>query len=527
MVGRMHAEGDAVAARKSLQETALPAYKWTFIGNAINIDALTLSQEKALKSKRMSSFFFNMGGYSKGTPTNRLAKAYAHAIKEKFGDQIDENTILYGIPEKGVGFVGAVASELAELGVEAGWCFSRKMPKDYGDATGKPTDFVGQKPKAGDKVILLDDVLTTGETKEEAVATIRKISLDIKIIGLVIALDRQEVGLDGKTAVSTFEEKNGIRTESIVNASDINTYLVEELAKPEAVRNSRVTEKVVLDFQSYIRAYGSEEAIKAIGVKLQPPIFQEQYGVIPACDGLTIEAFRDLVAKTRNVKGIVAYKVGADLINQVGLAAIAQAAGPEATLIVDWQKWGGDIPDMNLNFIRAAKAAGIKLLINFPHSGPETQRSAVYRALQEGVTIIGGAWMTHPGFEAPIGAFSEEYLLNAYRIWARSGITTFVVPATKPEAVKKIVKAIEEEYEKLGLPEIQLTFTSPGIGAQGADVKVLKDAIGPRHKVFAIEGRAIMTQSTPEASPDIAVRAQAAVEKLNKIMTPVEIRAEA
>jgi orotate phosphoribosyltransferase len=507
-------------------QTTLPQYKNEFIESAINIGALTLSQEKELKSKRKSSFFFNMGGYSSGKVTKQLAEAYAHAIKEKFGDRLDEKVIIYGIPEKGVGFAVAVSAALADLGVDSGWCFSRKMPKAHGDATGKPTEFVGRTPKAGDKVILLDDVLTTGETKEEAVATIKKISPEINIIGLIIALDRQEVAIDGKTAVKSFEEKNKVRTESIVNASDISAYITEELAKPEGERNPNVTKKVVSDFQSYMRAYGSDEAITEIGIKLQPPILKEKYGVIPACDGLTMHDFSYLVERTRDVEGIVAYKVGADLINQVGLKAIREAAGKDVTLIVDWQKWGGDIPDMNVSYIKAAKEAGITLLINFPHSGAETQRSAVYRALQEGdITILGGAWMTHPGFEAPIGAFTEEYLLNAYRIWARSGITTFIVPATKPDAVKKIVSAIEEEYGKLGHADIQLTFASPGIGAQGGDTKALFEAIGPRHSVFAIEGRAITTKSTPDASGDLNERAKVAVEKIKKLVSqPVELR---
>lgn len=522
---RSAAGGESVVIE---QGTRLPVYKREFINDAINMGALTLSDEKALKSGRKSSFFFNMGGYNKGSTTKRLAAAYAHTIAENFAVEKGGNLIIYGIPEKGVGFAVAVAAELSELGIDAGWCFSRKMPKAYGDATGQPTTFVGQTPKAGDTVILLDDVLTTGETKEEAVATIRKISPEIKIAGLVIALDRQEVGLDGKNAVRSFEEKFGIKTVSIVNASNISTYLEDEMAKPERDRNGKVTAKVLSDFQSYIRAYGTDEAIRAIGMQIQQEIFDEKSGVIPACDGLSIDQFRELIAKTSNVNGVVAYKVGADLINQVGLKEIsyvAVTAGGDVVLIIDWQKWGGDIPDMNLSFIRAAKDAGILLLINFPHSGPETQRSAVYRMLQEGVTILGGAWMTHPGFEAPIGTFTEEYLLNAYRIWARSGITTFIVPATKPEAVKKIVRAVEEEYAKLGHPEIQLAFASPGIGAQGGDTKALFEAIGPRHSVFAIEGRAITTKSTPDASDDIGERAKAAVEKINKLVSmPVEPR---
>ncbi len=518
--------------------TRLSESKWRFIDNAINIGALTLSDEKELKSKRKCKFFFNMGAYSSGNATHELALGYAETIKERFGSELQgKHVVIYGVPEKGVGFAVAVAAALSTIGVDADWCFSRKVPKEHGDATGKPTEFVGATPKAGDVVILLDDVITTGGTKEEAEATIHKVSKDIKIIGCVLVLDRQEVGLNGKTAAKEFEEKTGIRIEAYVTASDINSYLLMELEKPEAKdpknrlpgeRNPAVTPTVLLDFQSYMRAYGSNEAIIAIGMILQVPIFNERYGVIPACDGLTLEEFSGLVEKTKNVLGVVGYKVGIDLINQVGLKAIREVAGPDVILIVDWQKWGGDIPDMNLSVIRGAKAAKIVHLINFPHSGPETQRSAVYRALQEGgVTILGGAWMTHTGFEAPIGPFTEEYLLNAYRIWARSGITTFIVPATKPDAVKKIVKVVEEEFAKLGLENIQLTFASPGIGAQGGDTKALLDAIGPRHRVFAIEGRAITGRNKPEdpLAADMDKRATDAVEKMRKLVSiPLEPR---
>ncbi|MFI5412504.1 MAG: phosphoribosyltransferase family protein, partial [Candidatus Micrarchaeales archaeon] len=534
MRGRnFHANGPtgATAVTDKPEQVTLPEYKMVFIEGAMNIGALTLNEEKKLKSDRQSPFFFNMGKYSDGDSTKALAKAYAQAIKTNFIDKGNDFDIIYGIPEKGVGFAVAVAAELSALGVNKGWCFSRKMPKDYGDATGKPTEFVGQTPKKGDRVLLLDDVIITGGTKDEAMGTMSKIS-GVKVIGLVIALDRQEVGIDGQSTAKKFEETYSVPIVSIINAADINTYLIGELDQ-----NPKVTKKIVSDFQSYMRAYGTDEAIKAIGIKIQAAIFEGKFGVIPACDGLLpawdpkndderlnwqkegLDNFAALIEATASIDGIVGYKTGRELADlgliQIGFKTRHRTNKP---LMHDDQKFGGDVPDTNLGNIRSKQAAGIVNMINFPESGPETQRSAIYRALQREEVLVGGGWMTHQAYEKPNGAFAEEYILNAYRIWARSGITTFVVPATKPDVVKKIVLAIEEEYTKLGYSDLQLSFVSPGIGAQGGDTKALKEAVGSRHSVFAIEGRAIITQSTPDASPDMTERAKVAVEKLRKIM---------
>lgn len=549
------------------QEIELPAYKREFIANAIDIGALTLNEEKKLKSDRMSPFFFNMGGYSKGSAVQVLAKAYAHAIKEKFGDKIDENTILYGVPEKGVAFVGAVAAELSGLGINIDYCFTRKIPKGYGDATGKATMFVGREPRAGDKIILLDDVLTTGETKEEAVALFRGISKEIQIIGLVIALDRQEMGIHGGSAVEAFVKSTGVQTESIVNAADINQYLAEEMQKPESERNKRVTESVLFNFQKYMLTYGTDHVVRSIGVTPQKRLFEAvRTGVIPACDDMTIEQFEELVKKTKDVDGVLAFKVGIDLTEQ-GLARAARILSDNGAVgILDIQKWPTDIADRVLKEMTRRKSMGFSSLIAFPESGPEVQRVLIYGALQDqGVTIIGGGWMTHKGYVAPdaldmlskqleserpkspdgkmeieqilrmignlgefSGGFTEKYLLRTYRNWVRMGVTNFVIPATNPDACAKIVKAIEEEYAKFGYPDIVLTFMSPGIGAQGGDVAALVKAVGPRHTVVGIEGRAILMKSPTDKVVDVtesAERAKVAVAKIRKALPPTSVTA--
>src|SRR3989344_4601068 len=141
-------------------------YKVKFIDFLLKTGALKVfenpSDDRTLKSKRISPWFVNIGDFNDGESSNALAGFYADAV---INSGVEGN-VLYGIPDKGVGLAPPVAMAMAPKGHNIGWCFSRKDEKTHGEATNlSPEDrikklIVGKAPKVDDAIIQLDDVFT-------------------------------------------------------------------------------------------------------------------------------------------------------------------------------------------------------------------------------------------------------------------------------------------------------------------------------------------------------------------------------
>lgn len=176
--------------------------------------------EFALKSGRVSPYFFNLGRLNDGEKLMRLGSFYADKIIAEWGDDFD---IVFGPAYKGIPLAVAIVSALyAKRGIVKRYSANRKEMKTYADAS----ILLGAGIAGGDKIILVDDVLTTGETKLEAVKLLRSLA-PVEIKGLVVGLDRCEYDAEGKDAVAEFTKTTGVPVKSIITARDVFEYVRE------------------------------------------------------------------------------------------------------------------------------------------------------------------------------------------------------------------------------------------------------------------------------------------------------------
>ena len=166
-----------------------------------------------LKSGRRSPYFFNLAALSTGAAIQRLGEAYARRI---VASEL-EFDVVFGPAYKGIPIAVATAEALARLGRDCAWAFNRKEVKDHGE---------GGAVVGGDvsgRVVLVDDVLTAGTAVRQALGIIR--SAGGTVAGVVIALDRRELGDDGMTAVEALAGDIGVPVSSLLTLEDVIGYL--------------------------------------------------------------------------------------------------------------------------------------------------------------------------------------------------------------------------------------------------------------------------------------------------------------
>ncbi|MFI5412840.1 MAG: orotidine 5'-phosphate decarboxylase / HUMPS family protein [Candidatus Micrarchaeales archaeon] len=449
----------------------LPEYKVKFIEALVDSGALKLNGDYALKSKRESPYFINVGGFNSASNTEVLANAYANAISERLNGKFDH---IYGIPEKGVSLAPTISMALwQQHKIDSNWFFDRKGgEKQYGEATGLSKDdmakfFVGSVPEEGKKILVVDDVLTTGGTKEDALKMLARFLPKRDIVGIFISVDRQEVGIRGRSAVEEFTEKTGVPVYSILKASDIVQYMKE--------KEEERYESPLRRMSTYIRVYGTKEAREFVATNVPIiAVMKSKKSLIPACDTRDMNVFEELVKQTSDIEGIGGYKIGFMLGLTYSLPKVVEIARKytDKPLIYDHQKAATDIPDTAKSFMELNKDAGINAVILFPHTGPETERAWIYRAMDNGLGVIVGGIMTHPGYLVSEGGFMiDEGALDIYRIAAKAGVTNFVVPGTKPEMIKMSREVVEKE-------KVDPEFYPPGFGAQNSNVEEAKKVLG-------------------------------------------------
>jgi len=191
------------------------AYKREFIDLALELGVLRFG-EFTLKSGRVSPYFFNAGLFSSGYAAAKLGRYYASAIAES-GVEFD---MLFGPAYKGIPLVALAASALAEHhDIDVPYAFNRKETKSHGEGGN-----IVWEPLAG-KVLIVDDVITAGTAVREAVEIISETGAEVA--GLVISLDRQEVGTDSRSAVQELEQSLQIPVISIVQLEDLIDMLEE------------------------------------------------------------------------------------------------------------------------------------------------------------------------------------------------------------------------------------------------------------------------------------------------------------
>ena len=195
-----------------------------------------------LKSGRKSPFFMNAGAYVTGGQLHDLACYYAKAIHDNFGLDFD---VLFGPAYKGIPLAVATAMAIHELyGKEVRYCCNRKEVKDHGD-TGI---LLGSKLQDGDKVIMIEDVTTSGKSMEETVPIVRA-QANVEIKGLIVSLNRNEKGKGDITALQEVSELYGFPTAAIVSMPEVVEILKEE---------NRLDEELLGRIAAYYEQYGAK-----------------------------------------------------------------------------------------------------------------------------------------------------------------------------------------------------------------------------------------------------------------------------
>lgn len=216
-------------------------YKESFIKFMVESGVLKFG-EFTLKSGRLAPYFINCGNYKTGAQLARLGEFYAECINEH-GLKPDT---LFGPAYKGIPLsVAASVALYNKFGVNTNYCFDRKEVKDHGEGG----MFVGKTLENGEKVVIIEDVMTSGKALREVMPKLTG-AADVKIEGMVITVDRMEKGLTSdKSAVHEVFEEFGVKVFSIVTINDII----------QALENDVIPGKeYVAKMKEYRKTYGAE-----------------------------------------------------------------------------------------------------------------------------------------------------------------------------------------------------------------------------------------------------------------------------
>lgn len=225
-------------------------YKKEFINFMVECQVLKFGSF-TLKSGRQSPFFMNAGAYVTGSQLKRLGEYYAKAIHDNFGDEID---VFFGPAYKGIPLAVVTAVAYSELyGKEIKYCCDRKEEKDHGADKGA---LLGYKIKDGDRVVIIEDVTTSGKSIEETYPKIKAqetIPGGIKIVGEIVSLNRMEKAPDSdKAALDVITEKYGFPARAIVSMSDVVEALYTKGDK------KLITDEIKVEIDKYYEIYGAK-----------------------------------------------------------------------------------------------------------------------------------------------------------------------------------------------------------------------------------------------------------------------------
>lgn len=225
-------------------------YKKEFIDFMVECNALKFGSF-TLKSGRKSPFFMNAGAYVTGGQLKRLGEFYAKAVHANFGDDFE---VFFGPAYKGIPLAVVTALAYSELyGKEIKYCSDRKEEKDHGADKGS---LLGYKINDGDRVVIIEDVTTSGKSIEETYPKIKSqetVPGGIKIVGEIVSLNRMEKAPDSdKAALEVISEKYGFPARAIVSMNDVIEYLYTNGDK------KIITDEIKKEMDSYYSLYGAK-----------------------------------------------------------------------------------------------------------------------------------------------------------------------------------------------------------------------------------------------------------------------------
>ena len=217
-------------------------YQRDFVDFLVRTRALRFG-EFTLKSGRSSPYFFNTGDFNRGADLERLGYFYACAVRELR----QAPTVLFGPAYKGIPLCLSTAIALKNhFNVDIHYSFDRKEIKTHGEGGW----IVGRTPSGDDRIVLVDDVVTDGATKRDAILRLRE-TAGANVTGLVIALDRCERNADGGNSIVTLSEELGIQIRSIISVRHILQHLGG--INGESPMDSATRDRI----ESYLERYGT------------------------------------------------------------------------------------------------------------------------------------------------------------------------------------------------------------------------------------------------------------------------------
>ena len=208
----------------------MEAYKVEFIKFLEDAGVLKFGDFTA-KSGRKIPYFINAGDIKTGDQIAKLGEFYARAYMEKVGNR---RTVLYGPAYKGISIAVSTAVALSKQGLDVPFFFNRKEAKDHGEGG----VFVGYVPKAGEEVVIVEDVITAGTAIRESMAILGNLE-GVKVAATFIMVDRKEKGKTEKSAMAEVQEEFGFPVYSVVDVYDIIEYLEQDPANAENVQRIR------------------------------------------------------------------------------------------------------------------------------------------------------------------------------------------------------------------------------------------------------------------------------------------------
>ena len=179
------------------------------------------------KSGRKIPYFINAGEIKTGDQISKLGEFYAKAYFDKIGDK---KTVLYGPAYKGISIAVSAAVALSKNGLDVPFFFNRKEAKDHGEGG----VFVGYVPKAGEEIVIVEDVITAGTAIRESMAILSSLQ-GVKVAATFVMVDRKEKGKTDKSAMAEVGEEFGFPVYSVVDVYDIIEYLEEDESNKENV----------------------------------------------------------------------------------------------------------------------------------------------------------------------------------------------------------------------------------------------------------------------------------------------------
>ena len=220
----------------------MTAYQQEFIEFMVRSEVLTFG-DFVTKSGRNTPYFINTGNYKTGEQAAKLGEFYANHLHASLSGQ----PVLFGPAYKGIPL--AVACAIAyykETGISLNYCFNRKEEKDHGEGG----SLVGAKLKDGDKVVIIEDVVTAGTALRECMPVLQK-AAKVSVAGLIVSVDRMERGKGEKTAISEIADEFGIPTFPIVTTRNIIDYLHNKEVDGKVYINDEVRQKM----EDYLSLY--------------------------------------------------------------------------------------------------------------------------------------------------------------------------------------------------------------------------------------------------------------------------------